>query len=125
MGSGFLLWVDVGPHMQEQAAALVAQVVARVREVPLWLTDGWKAYRAALLQVLGVVYRRRRRGRWGASSAVPAALCSSCACENSAQRSKLPAWSVGMGPCKGWSHPCGAAPAVCPGAVPATGDGSG
>ena len=65
MGSGFLLWVDIGPRTQEQAAALVAQVVARVREVPLWLTDGWKAYSAALLQVLGVVYRRRRRGKVG------------------------------------------------------------
>ena len=65
MGSWFLLWVDVGPRTQEQAAALVAQVVARVREVPLFLTDGWKAYRAALLQVLGVVYCRRRRGKRG------------------------------------------------------------
>ena len=65
MGSWFLLWVDVGPRTQEQAAALVAQVVARVREVPSFLTDGWKAYSAALLQVLGVVYRRRRRGKVG------------------------------------------------------------
>ena len=65
MGSWFLLWVDVGPRTQAQAAALVAQVVARVREVPIFLTDGWKAYSAALLQVLGVVYRRRRRGKVG------------------------------------------------------------
>jgi len=65
MGSWFLLWVDVGPRTQEQAAAVIAQVVARVREVPLFLTDGWKAYSAALLQVLGVVYRRRRRGKVG------------------------------------------------------------
>jgi IS1 family transposase/transposase-like protein len=65
MGSWFLLWVDVGPRTQEQAAVLVAQVVARVREVPIFLTDGWKAYSAALLQVLGVVYRRRRRGQVG------------------------------------------------------------
>jgi hypothetical protein len=43
MGSWFLLWVDMGPRTQEQAAALVAQVVARVREVPRLLTDGWKA----------------------------------------------------------------------------------
>ena len=71
-----------------------------------------------------------RRGRWwrcaGKScSAGPAALCSNCAYESSAQRSRPPSWSDGMGPCEGWSHPCGAAPAVCPGAVPATGDGSG
>jgi IS1 family transposase len=65
MGSWFLLWVDIGPRTQEQAATLVAQVVARVREVPLFLTDGWKAYRPALLHVLGIVYRRRRRGKVG------------------------------------------------------------
>jgi hypothetical protein len=65
MGSWFLLWVDIGPRTQEQAATLVAQVVARVREVPLFLTDGWKAYSTALLHVLGVVYRRRRRGKVG------------------------------------------------------------
>jgi hypothetical protein len=65
MGSWFLLWVDIGPRTQEQAATLIAQVVARVREVPLFLTDGWKAYSPALLHVLGVVYRRRRRGTVG------------------------------------------------------------
>jgi transposase-like protein len=65
MGSWFLLWVDVGPRTQEHAAVMLAQVVARVRELPLFLTDGWKAYSAALLQVLGMVYRRRRRGRVG------------------------------------------------------------
>jgi len=65
MGSWFLLWVDVGPRTQEQAALMLAQVVARVRELPLFLTDGWKAYSAALLQVLGIVYRRRRRGKVG------------------------------------------------------------
>jgi hypothetical protein len=43
MGSWFLLGVDVGPRTQEQAAAVIAQVVARVREVPRFLTDGWKA----------------------------------------------------------------------------------
>lgn len=65
MGSWFRLWVDIGPRTQEQAAALVAQVVARVREVPIFLPDGWKAYSAALLQVLGVVSCRRRRGKVG------------------------------------------------------------
>jgi IS1 family transposase len=65
MGSWFLLWVDVGPRTQEQAAALVAQVVARGRALPIFLTDGWKAYSAALLQVVGIVYRRRRRGKVG------------------------------------------------------------
>ena len=65
MGSWFLLWIDVGPRTQEQVAALVAQVVARMRALPIFLTDGWKASSAALLQVVGIVYRRRRRGKVG------------------------------------------------------------
>jgi IS1 family transposase len=65
MGSWFLRWVDFGPRTQDTAAALIAQVVARTQALPLLLTDGWKAYRAALLQVVGVVYRRRRRGKVG------------------------------------------------------------
>src|SRR5215813_7116552 len=65
MGSWFLLWVDFGPRTQEQAAGLIAQVVARTRQLPLFLSDGWKPYIAALLQVLGVVYRPRRRGKVG------------------------------------------------------------
>lgn len=65
MGSWFLLWVDFGPRTQDRAATLIAQVVARTRQLPLFLTDGWKAYTAALLQVVGVVYRPRRRGNVG------------------------------------------------------------
>ena len=65
MGSWFLLWVGFGPRTQDTAAALIAQVVARTQALPLFLTDGWKAYTAALLQVVGVVYRRRRRGKVG------------------------------------------------------------
>jgi hypothetical protein len=65
MGSWFLLWVDFGPRTQDMAATLIAQVVARTRQLPLFLTDGWKAYTAALLQVVGVVYRPRRRGNGG------------------------------------------------------------
>ena len=65
MGSWFLLWVDFGPRTQDMAATLSAQVVARTRQLPLFLTDGWKAYTAALLQVVGVVYRPRRRGNVG------------------------------------------------------------
>jgi len=65
MGSWFLLWVDCGPRTQEQAAALLAQVVARTRMLPVSLTDGWKAYTAALLQVVGVMYRPWRRGKVG------------------------------------------------------------
>ena len=65
MGSWFLLWVDCGPRTQATAAALIAQVVARTQALPLFLTDGGKAYTAALLQVVGVVYRRRRCGNVG------------------------------------------------------------
>jgi IS1 family transposase len=65
MGSWFLLWVDFGPRTQDTAAALLAQVVARARQLPLFLTEGWTAYTAALLQVVGVVYRPRRRGKVG------------------------------------------------------------
>ena len=65
MGSWFLLWVDFGPRTQDTAAALIAQVVARTQALPRFLTDGWKAYTAALLQVVGVVYRPRRRGKVG------------------------------------------------------------
>jgi hypothetical protein len=65
MGSWFLLWVDFGPRTQATAAALIAPVVARTRALPRFLTAGWKAYTAALLQVLGAVYRRQRRGKVG------------------------------------------------------------
>jgi hypothetical protein len=65
MGSWFLLWVDCGPRTQETAATLMAQGVARVQTLPLFLTDGWKASPAALLQVVGGVYRRWRRGNVG------------------------------------------------------------
>jgi hypothetical protein len=54
-GSGCLLGVDVGPRTQDPAATLMAQVVARVRILPLCLTDGWQASPAALLQGVGVV----------------------------------------------------------------------
>jgi IS1 family transposase len=65
MGSWFLLWVDFGPRTQETAATLMAQVIARTQQLPLFLTDGWKAYTAALLQGIGRVYRPRRRGKVG------------------------------------------------------------
>jgi hypothetical protein len=65
MGSWFLLWVDFGPRTQETAATLIAQVIVRTRQLPRFLTDGWKAYTAALLQVVGRVYRPRRRGKVG------------------------------------------------------------
>src|SRR5262245_17560849 len=65
MGSWCLLWGDCSPRTQDTAPALVAQVVACTQALPLLLTDGWKAYTAALLQVVGVVSRRRRRGKVG------------------------------------------------------------
>jgi hypothetical protein len=65
MGSWCLLGGDCGPRTQEHAAGLIAQVVARTRQLPLLLSDGWKPYSAALLQVVGVVSRPRRRGKVG------------------------------------------------------------
>jgi hypothetical protein len=52
-GSWCLLGVDFGPRTQETAATLSVQVVARLRQLPLWLTEGGP---------------RRRRGcrAWGA-----------------------------------------------------------
>jgi hypothetical protein len=61
----FMLGVHWGPRTQESAALLIAQVVARLCGLPVWRSDGWKAYPAALVQVLGRVYKRRRRGTRG------------------------------------------------------------
>ena len=55
MGSWFLLWVDFGPRTQETAAPLIAQVVARAQPLPRLRTEGWQAYTAAWLPVVGVV----------------------------------------------------------------------
>ena len=55
MESLFIVWVAFGPRTIQTAAYLLAQVLARVRGLPVVLTDGWKAYRAALLQVVGQV----------------------------------------------------------------------
>jgi len=65
MGSLFLLWVEFGPRTQETAARLIAQVVARLRCVPVFFTDGWKAYTQVLIRVLGVIHRPRRKGDRG------------------------------------------------------------
>src|SRR5215475_12394254 len=65
MGSGGLLGVDFGPRPQDTAAALRAPVVARARPLPRLLSDGWQASPAALLQVVGVGSRPRRRGQVG------------------------------------------------------------
>jgi hypothetical protein len=65
MGRGGLLGVACGPRTPEVAAPRIAQVVARVRTLPLCLMDGWQAYPAARLQVGGVGSRRRRRGHVG------------------------------------------------------------
>ena len=155
MGSWLLLWIDVGPRTQEQVAALVAQVVARMRALPIFLTDGWKASSAALLQVVGIVYRRRRRGKVGRKPK-PRLVAPKQRFYAQVVKVRNPAgrvvevsrWVVFGGPrrfvqqlclrqlgttiqtafmarCGGWSPPCGAALAVCPGAQPATGDDSG
>ena len=63
MGSLFVLWVAFGPRNTETAATLIAQVVARLQSLPMFLTDCWKAYPKALVQVLGRIYRPRRKGK--------------------------------------------------------------
>ena len=65
MGSLFILAVGFGPRNTHTAAFLIAQVMACVRSMPMFLTDGWKAYPKALIQVLGRVYRPRRKGKVG------------------------------------------------------------
>jgi len=65
MRSRFVRWVRWGPRTQVSAALLIAQVVARRCGWPVWLSDGWKASPAALVQVLGRVSQHRRRGRRG------------------------------------------------------------
>ena len=126
MGSWFLLWVDFGPRTQEQAAMLIAQVVVHVRTLPVFLTDGWRAYTAALLQVVGVLYRPRRRGKVGrkpkprlvASKALYYAQVVKV--RNQAGQVVEVSRRVMFG-----GPRCGAVPAVCPGGAPATADGSG
>lgn len=65
MSSRVVLWVHWGERTQESAATVIAQAVARLSGLPVWLSDGWRAYPAALLQVLGRVSRRRRQGSRG------------------------------------------------------------
>lgn len=65
MGSLFILAVGFGPRDTRTAAFLIAQVMFCVRGMPMFLTDGWKAYPKALIQVLGRVYRPRRKGTVG------------------------------------------------------------
>lgn len=65
MTSRFLLWFLLAPRDQQAATALIAQVVARVHELPMWFTDGWKAYEKAFLQVLGRIYQPVRKGLRG------------------------------------------------------------
>jgi hypothetical protein len=63
--SRFILGVPWGPRTQERAAWLSAQVGARLGGLPGWWRDGWNAYPAARLQVLGRLSPRRRRGPRG------------------------------------------------------------
>jgi IS1 family transposase len=65
IGSMFVLWVGFGPRTTKTASYLIAQVVARLQKIPIFLTDCWKAYPKALLMVLGRLYRPRRKGKVG------------------------------------------------------------
>lgn len=65
MESLFILWIGFGPRTIEMATSLIAQVVARLCNIPIFFTDGWKAYPTALILVLGQVFRPRRKGKRG------------------------------------------------------------
>jgi len=65
MGSLFILAVGFGPRDTSTAAYLIAQLMVCVRGIPMFLTDCWKTYPKALIQVLGRVYRPRRKGKRG------------------------------------------------------------
>ena len=103
MGRWCLWWVDVGPRPQETAATLMAQVVARVRGLPLCLTDGWKASPAAVLQVVGVGSGPGAGGQSAASPHRVWALLKTCAtrkeCKGGTRQGtawrSAPAWCAG------------------------------
>ena len=61
----FILAVGFGPRDTSTAAYLIAQVMACLQGIPVFFTDGWKAYPRALIQVLGRVYRPLRKGNRG------------------------------------------------------------
>lgn len=65
MGSLFILWVEIGARSVPTAARLIAHVVARLCHLPVLLSDGWKGYTLALLQVVGRRSRPRRKGKVG------------------------------------------------------------
>lgn len=43
LGRLVVRWVPWGPRTQATAAPLIAQVVARLHRLPVWLSDGWQA----------------------------------------------------------------------------------
>src|SRR5262245_15398904 len=117
MGRWCLLGGDVGPRTPAPAATLRAPVVARARQLPLLLPDGWKAYPVAWLHVVGVVERPRRRGKVGHQPrprlVAPQALCS--AQGGQVRHTTGHGVEVSRRDVSGWPTPCGPA-----GAPPAT-----
>jgi hypothetical protein len=67
MGSWFLLWVDCGPRTQDTAATLIAQVVARTRQLPLFLTDGGRRIPRRCFRLWGLCIGGDGVGQSGAS----------------------------------------------------------
>jgi hypothetical protein len=65
MSRRFVRWVPWGARTQKSAAPVIAQVITRLSGLPVWRSDGWRAYPAALGQGLGRVSRRRRQGSRG------------------------------------------------------------
>jgi transposase-like protein/IS1 family transposase len=66
--SRLLIAVEVGPRTEETAEKLVKNTAGRLAEAswPLWCSDGWEPYVAALLSVFHLLIhymRTRRRGR--------------------------------------------------------------
>lgn len=63
------LWLaaEVAPRTEETAQRLIAATVKRLAEgsFPLWCSDGWKPYAAALLSLFSVVIHFIRTGRRG------------------------------------------------------------
>ena len=75
--SRLLLEVKVGPRNEQTATALVKGAAARLTPecFPLWSSDGWKPYVAALLSIFSLVLhairRRKQRGFPKAPKTIP------------------------------------------------------
>jgi hypothetical protein len=67
MGSGFLLWVDCGPRLQDPAAALMAQGIARTQRSPACSPTGGRPLLRRCVRSGGSCIVRAVVGKWAAS----------------------------------------------------------